>query len=175
MHGQDTAELVFDDVLVPADEPARRTGQGLRNADEPAQPGAADHRPAGRSRDGDGAVAETIAYTKDRQAFGAPLFDLQHTRLELAEVATLAHAGRVFIDNCIQRQFAGELDTPTASMAKWWLTDLQCQVIDSCLQLFGGYGYMKEYLISRLYADARVQKIYGGANEVMKDVIARSL
>lgn len=81
----------------------------------------------------------------------------------------------MFIDNCLGQHLAGELDTPTASMAKWWLTELQCQVTDRCLQLFGGYGYMREYLISRLYTDARVQKIYGGANEVMKDVIARSL
>jgi acyl-CoA dehydrogenase len=85
------------------------------------------------------------------------------------------HAGRVFVDSCIQRHLDGELDPPTASMAKWWLTDVQCQVVDRCLQVFGGYGYMKEYLISRLSADARVQRIYGGANEVMNDVIARSL
>lgn len=174
MHGQDTAELVFVDVLVPETnllgEPGKGFGMLMNQLNQERliiglQGVSAMER----------AVTETIAYTKDRQVFGAPLFDLQHTRLELAEVATLAHAGRVFIDNCIQRQLAGELDTPTASMAKWWLTDLQCQVVDRCLQLFGGYGYMKEYVISRLYVDARVQKIYGGANEVMKDVIARSL
>jgi acyl-CoA dehydrogenase len=100
---------------------------------------------------------------------------MQHTRFELAECATLVHVGRVFIDSCIERHLAGTLDAPTASMAKWWLTEIQCQVTDRCLQLFGGYGYMNEYLISRLYNDARVQKIYGGTNEVMKDVISRSL
>ena len=93
----------------------------------------------------------------------------------LAESATIAHVGRVFIDSCIQRYLAGTLDTATASMAKWWLTDVQCRVLDECVQLFGGYGYMEEYPIARMYADARVQKIYGGANEIMKEIIARAL
>ena len=88
---------------------------------------------------------------------------------------TIAHVGRVFIDSCIERYLAGTLDTETASMAKWWLTDMQCQVIDECLQLFGGYGYMREYPIAQMYADARVQRIYGGSNEIMKEIIARTL
>ena len=175
MHGQDTAELVFEDVLVPhANLLGEAEGQGfgmLMNQLRQERLVIGLQGVAAMET----ALQETIRYTKSRQAFGGSLFDLQHTRFELAECATLAHAGRVFIDSCIERHLAGELDTPTASMAKWWLTELQCQVIDRCLQLFGGYGYMKEYLISRLYVDARVQKIYGGANEVMKDVISRSL
>jgi acyl-CoA dehydrogenase len=175
MHGQDTAELVFDDVLVPVtnllgDEEGKGFGMLMNQLRQERLVIGLQGVAAMET-----ALHETIRYTKSRQAFGGSLFDLQHTRFELAECVTLAHAGRVFIDSCIERHLAGELDTPTASMAKWWLTELQCQVIDRCLQLFGGYGYMKEYLISRLYTDARVQKIYGGANEVMKDVIARSL
>jgi len=174
MHGQDTSELFFDDVLVPAANLLGEEGRGfamLMNQLRQERLVIGLQGIAAMER----ALEETISYTKTRQAFGAPLFDMQHTRFELAECATLAHAGRVFIDSCIERHMNGDLDTPTASMAKWWLTELQCQVTDRCLQLFGGYGYMKDYLISRLYADARVQKIYGGANEVMKDVIARSL
>jgi len=121
------------------------------------------------------AVTETIAYTKSRNAFDQTLFDFQNTKFTLAECQTQAHVARVFLDSCIERHLRGELDATTAAMAKWWLTEQQCQVIDRCLQLFGGYGYMREYPIARMYEDARVQKIYGGANEVMKDIIARSL
>ncbi len=121
------------------------------------------------------ALQETIAYTKSRDVFGAPLFNMQHVRLELADLATVVRTSRVFLDDCVERFIDGTLDPATASMAKWWLTQNQCDVTDRCLQLFGGYGYMREYLISRLYIDARAQKIYGGANEVMKDLIARSL
>ncbi|MCU1593567.1 MAG: fadE [Frankiales bacterium] len=174
MHSQDTAELIFEDVLVPAENLLGDEGKGfamLMNQLNQERLVIGLQGVAAMET----ALTETLRYTKDRHAFGAPLFDLQNTRFELAELSTFAHAGRVFIDSCIERHLAGELDTPTASMAKWWLTDLQVQVTDRCLQLFGGYGYMKEYLISRLYSDARVQKIYGGANEVMKEVIARSL
>jgi acyl-CoA dehydrogenase len=174
MHGQDTAELVFEDVLLPAENLLGQEGKGfgmLMNQLNQERLVLGLQAVAAMET----ALEETVRYTKARQAFGAPLIDMQNTRFVLAECATLAHAGRVFVDSCIDRHLSGELDTPTASMAKWWLTELQCQVTDRCLQLFGGYGYMKEYLISRLYADARVQKIYGGANEVMKEVIARSL
>jgi acyl-CoA dehydrogenase len=121
------------------------------------------------------AVAQTVAYTKSRNAFGQTIFDFQNTKFVLAECQTVAHAARVFIDSCIERHLRGELDTTTAAMAKWWLTEQQCQVVDRCVQLFGGYGYMREYPIARMYEDARVQKIYGGSNETMKDLIARSL
>ena len=99
----------------------------------------------------------------------------QNTRFKLSEVATTLQVGRAFIDQCVQRLVAGELDTATASMAKLWASEAQCRVVDECLQLFGGYGYMNEYPIARMYADARVQRIYGGANEIMKEVIARAL
>jgi acyl-CoA dehydrogenase len=117
----------------------------------------------------------TVRYTKERQAFGKPVFNFQNTKFTLAEAATTAKIGRVFLDDCIAKHIRGELDIPTASMAKWWLTQAQCDVADECLQLFGGYGYMQEYPISRFYTDARIQKIYGGTNEIMKEIISRFL
>ena len=101
--------------------------------------------------------------------------DFQNTQFRLAECKTEAHIARVFVDNCIQRLVAGELDTETASMAKWWTSEKQCEIVDACLQLHGGYGYMWEYPIAKMYADARVQKIYAGSNEIMKVLIARGL
>ena len=121
------------------------------------------------------AVEHAIQYTKQRTVFGRPLLEFQNTRFVLAEAKTEATAMRVFVDHCIQRHLAGGLDPATASMAKWWTTQKQCDIIDSCLQLFGGYGYVLEYPIAQLYADARVQKIYGGTNEIMKELIARAL
>ena len=121
------------------------------------------------------AVRITADYARERKAFGKTLFEMQNTRFKLAEAKTIAHVGRVFIDSCISRYLAGTLDTATASMAKWWLTDMQCQVVDECLQLHGGYGYMREYPIAQMYADSRVQRIYGGTNEIMKEIIARTL
>jgi acyl-CoA dehydrogenase len=121
------------------------------------------------------ALELTVEHAKERKMFGQTLFDLQNTRFKLAEVATTAHIVRSFANDCIQRLVDGTLDNEAAYMAKWWCTEQQCKVVDECLQLFGGYGYMVEYPIARLYADARVQRIYGGANEVMRDLIARSL
>jgi len=121
------------------------------------------------------AVRITTSYVKERAAFGGTLWDFQNTQFRLAESATKAHVARVFIDDCIARHVAGELDSTTAAMLKWWLTEVQCEVVDSCLQLHGGYGYMREYQIARLYQDSRVQRIYGGSNEVMRMIIARSL
>ncbi|MFE1229141.1 acyl-CoA dehydrogenase family protein [Streptomyces sp. NPDC059442] len=174
MHAQDTSELFFDDVRIPVGRLLGKEGGGFamlmqQLAQERLLLGVVAVAAMER------ALAEAIAYTKERRAFGGPLFDLQHVRFELAECATLVHAARVFVDSAIERHLRGELDTATASMAKWWLTDTQCQVIDRCLQLFGGNGYMREFPIARLYADARGQKIYGGANEIMKELIARSL
>jgi acyl-CoA dehydrogenase len=127
-------------------------------------------------RCGDGAaLAETVAYTKSREAFGGTLFDLQNTRFVLAECATLVRVARTFVDDCILKHLHGELDNKTASMAKYWTTDTQGQVVDKCQQLFGGYGSMWEYPITRMAADGRVQRIYGGANELIKELIARSL
>ena len=121
------------------------------------------------------AVDLTTQYVKERKAFGKSLIEMQNTRFKLAECKTSAHIARVFIDDCIQRMMNGTMDATTASMAKWWTTEQQCRVIDECLQLFGGYGYMLEYPIAKMYADARVQKIYGGTNEIVKELIARSL
>jgi acyl-CoA dehydrogenase len=123
----------------------------------------------------EGALAETTRYVKERKAFGHTVASMQTTRHKLAEIASITRVARVFVDRCIQDVVAGKLDTETASMAKWWVTDMQQQVIDECVQLHGGYGYMNEYLVCRMFADARVQRIYGGTNEIMKELISRSL
>src|SRR5262249_26131808 len=117
----------------------------------------------------------TVAYVKERKAFGKPIVDFQNTRFKLAELKTKAHVARVFVDDCVARHLKGELDVATAAMANYWMPDLQGELIDQCLQFFGGYGYMWESPIARLYADARVQKIYGGTNEIMKELIGRTL
>ena len=174
-NGWDTAELFFDDVRVPADCLLGDVeGQGFAQL--------MDDLPYERTLLAIGGVAAmeyalelTVDYARHRKAFGKALLEMQNTRFTLAEVKTLVHVARVFIDACIVKLREGRLDTVDASMAKWWLTDLQSKVADECLQIFGGYGYMKEYPISQLYVDARVQRIYGGANEVLKEVIARSL
>jgi acyl-CoA dehydrogenase len=121
------------------------------------------------------ALGLTIEYVKERQAFGQKLIEFQNTSFTLAERKTEAVIARVFIDWCIARHIAGELDTETASMAKWWCSQKQVETIDDCVQLHGGYGYMREFPIARMFVDARVQKIYGGTNEIMKLLIARSL
>jgi acyl-CoA dehydrogenase len=121
------------------------------------------------------ALGLTVDYVKQRQAFGKKIIDFQNTQFVLAECKSEATVAKVFLDHCIERHVKGELDTVTASMAKYWLTDLLGKIVDRCLQLFGGYGYMDEYPISRLYRDARVLRIYAGTNEIMKLLIARSL
>ena len=174
-NGWDTAELFFDDVRVPADCLLGGVeGQGFAQL--------MDDLPYERTLLAIGGVAAmefalelTVDYARHRKAFGKALLEMQNTRFKLAEVRTWVYVARVFIDDCILKLKDGRLDTVDASMAKWWLTDLQSKVADECLQLFGGYGYMKEYPISQLYVDARVQRIYGGANEVLKEIIARSL
>jgi acyl-CoA dehydrogenase len=117
----------------------------------------------------------TIAYTKERQAFGRKIIEFQNSQFVLAECKTEATVAKVFLDHCIAQHLNGKLDTSTASMAKYWHTDLLGKITDRCLQLFGGYGYMDEYPISRLYRDARVMRIYAGTNEIMKLLIARGL
>ncbi len=121
------------------------------------------------------ALALTIDYVKERKAFGKAVIDFQNTQFKLAELKTEATIARVFVDDCVTRHLKGELDQTTASMAKYWTSDLQCKVMDECVQLHGGYGYMNEYPIARMFRDARVQRIYGGTNEIMKLLIARSL
>ncbi len=123
----------------------------------------------------EGAFELTLNYVRDRQAFGQPIANFQNTKFKLAEVATEIKVGRAFMDRCVEDLVAGKLDTATASMAKLWGSETQGRVIDTCLQLFGGYGYMNEYLIARMYTDARIQRIYGGTSEIMKEVISRAL
>jgi len=123
----------------------------------------------------DYAIEQTLAYAQSRQAFGQRIMDFQNTRFKLAEAKTKLEVTRAFVDQCIAQHDAGQLDAATASMAKWWGAQVQNEIMDECLQLFGGYGFMAEFPISHLYADARVQKIYGGTNEIMKEVIAREL
>ncbi|WP_126227664.1 acyl-CoA dehydrogenase family protein [Burkholderia ambifaria] len=173
--GQDTAELFFDNVKVPArDLVGGVEGQGFRQMmsgfrTERTVLGLLGVAHAER------AVATTADYVKNRRAFGKTLFDMQNTRFKLAECHTKTRMARVFIDHCILRVMDGTLDSATAAMAKWWCTDMQNSVIDECLQLHGGYGYMTDYPIAKMWADARVQRIYGGANEIQKEVVARSL
>lgn len=175
MHGQDTCELFFDDVRIPASNllgPAEGNGFFQMMEQLPYERLSIG---VGAVATAEQAVAITIKYVKERTAFGKPLIDLQNTRFKLAECKTEAHIGRVFLDSCIQRFIAGQLDAVTAAMAKYWLTDCQCRIVDECVQLHGGYGYMTEYPIARMWADSRVQRIYAGANEIMKEVIAWSL
>ncbi|MEC7379588.1 MAG: acyl-CoA dehydrogenase family protein, partial [Pseudomonadota bacterium] len=121
------------------------------------------------------ALALTIDFVKERKAFGQRVLDFQNTKFKLAECKTEALIARTFVDQCVVKHLAGELDAATASMAKYWTTEKQNQIIDTCLQLHGGAGYMDEYPISRMYRDARVQQIYGGTNEIMKELISRTL
>lgn len=121
------------------------------------------------------AIHETVKHVKERKAFGKHLIDFQNTRFKLAECKTEATIARIFLDHCIERVLDGTLDLPTAAMAKWWTTQKQCEIVDECMQHFGGYGYIMEYPIAHMYADSRVQKVYGGSNEIMKELIARSL
>ena len=174
-HASDTAELFFDGVRIPADQLlGEKEGEGFIQlmSQLPYErlllcvPAAAVIELA---------VELTVAYTKQRKAFGQTVFDFQNTRFKLAECATIAHVVRTFVNDCIQRLLDGTLDPEAAYMAKWWCTEQQGKVTDECLQLFGGYGYMAEYPIARLYADARIQRIYGGTTEIMKDLIARKL
>ena len=175
LKAQDTSELFFDDVKVPAANLlGAQAGQGFFQL--------MNQLPQERLIIGVGACAAmdlaielTTDYVKQRKAFGKSIMDFQNTRFKLAECKTEAHIARVFVDNCLQRHLAGDLDVTTAAMVKWWCAQKQNEVIDECLQLFGGYGFMDEFPISRMYADARVQKIYGGTNEIMKELIARSL
>ncbi|MCI5096167.1 MAG: acyl-CoA dehydrogenase family protein [Rhodobacteraceae bacterium] len=175
MKSQDTSELFFDNVRVPPENLLGGVeGQGFYQLMK-ALPQERLVVALGGAAVIEKALEETVAYTSERKAFGKALIELQNTRFKLAEVKTIAHVARVFLDDCIQKHLRGELDAATASMAKWWVTQMQCDVVDECLQLHGGYGYMLEYPIAQMYADARVQKIYGGSNEIMKELIARTL
>jgi acyl-CoA dehydrogenase len=175
MDSADTSELFFEEVSLPADNLlGSEEGQGFAQlmTELPQERLiVAVHAMAMMER----ALALTIDYVKERKAFGKTIIEFQNTQFVLAECKTEATVAKVFLDHCIGRHVTGRLDTATASMAKYWMTDLQGKIIDRCLQLFGGYGYMDEYPISRMYRDARVLRIYAGTNEIMKLLIARGL
>ncbi|WLQ14189.1 acyl-CoA dehydrogenase family protein [Hahella aquimaris] len=174
MKAQDTSELFFQDVMVPA--------ENLLGAENSGFIALMQELPQERLLVGITAISAceaaldlTIKYCKERNAFGKPLMAFQNTRFKLAELKAEVTAGRVFLDRCLELHLDKKLDVPTAAMLKQWSTDLQCKVMDECVQLHGGYGYMWEYPIARAWADSRVQKIYAGTNEIMKEIVARSL
>jgi acyl-CoA dehydrogenase len=175
LKAQDTAELFFDDVEVPAENLlGGEEGQGFFQL--------MSDLPYERLMIGviavaamEGAYAATLEYVRQRTAFGQQVAEFQNTKFKLAEIATTIKVARSFVDRAVTDYLAGTLDTVAASMVKLWTTEQQCKVIDECLQLHGGYGYMNEYLVARMFADARVQRIYGGTSEIMKEVISRGL
>ncbi|MGE0774291.1 MAG: acyl-CoA dehydrogenase family protein [Sphingomonadaceae bacterium] len=175
LHGQDTSELFFDDVLVPAENLlGGEEGQGFVQLMQQLEWERLSIVLTGVVNM-ERAVALATEYVRERKAFGKTLMDFQNTQFVLADAKTQATVGRHFVDSMMVKFLAGELDATTAAMGKLWATETAFKVIDSCQQLFGGYGYMTEYPIARLFADARVARVYGGASEIMKLIIARSL
>jgi acyl-CoA dehydrogenase len=175
LKSQDTAELFFENARVPAANLLGGTeGQGFYQlmGDLPYERALIAVLAVAAM---EGALVETVKYVKERKAFGRAIAEFQNTRFKLAEIATKTRIARVFVDDCIARIRKGSLDTVTASMAKYWVTETQQDVLDECVQLHGGYGYMNEYKVCRMFADARVQRIYGGTNEIMKELISRAL
>ena len=177
LKAQDTSELFFDNVVVPADNllggpPQENRGFICLMEQLPWERLQIAITAVAAAQ---AAIDWTVAYVKERKVFGQAVASYQNTRYTLAEAQTEVQVARVFVDKCTELLMVGKLDTATASMAKYWTTDLQCKVMDECLQLHGGYGYMWEYPITRAYADARVQRIYGGTNEIMKEVITRAM
>ena len=177
LKAQDTAELFFNDVQLPMEN--LLGGQAFENRGFICL---MEQLPWERLQiaitaisSAQAAIEWTTAYVKERKVFGQPVGNYQNTRYKLAEMQTEVQVAQVFLDKCTELLMVDKLDTATASMAKYWTTDLQCKVVDECVQLHGGYGYMWEYPIARAYVDARVQRIYGGTNEIMKEVISRSM
>ena len=175
MKAQDTAELFFDNVRIPAENLlGTAEGKGFIQLMEQL-PQERLIIAAGACAVIESALQITSEYVKERKAFGKRILDFQNTQFKLAERLTEAKLARTFVDQCAMQLADGKLDGATAAMAKWWTTQKQCEIIDECLQFFGGYGYMMEYPIAKMYADSRVQKIYGGSNEIMKMLIAREI
>ncbi len=175
LHAADTSELFFDNVEIPPENIlGGQEGRGFYQMMEqlPQERLAIAVGAVGAM---EGAVARTIAYCKEREAFGGPLTQFQNTRFKLVECLTKTKVARAFLDECITEHMAGALTVEKAAMAKYWLTDTQGEVLDECVQLHGGYGFMQEYAVAEMWADARVQRIYGGTNEIMKELIGRSL
>ncbi|WP_210546383.1 acyl-CoA dehydrogenase family protein [Rhodoferax sp. PAMC 29310] len=177
LKAQDTSELFFDNVSVPAANllggPAHENKGFICLMEQ--LPWERLQIAIGAVAAAEAAIGWTVDYVKERTVFGQPVASFQNTRFKLAELQTEVQVARVFVDKCTELVLNNTLDTATASMAKYWCSDLQCKVMDECVQLFGGYGYMWEYPITRAYADARVQRIYGGTNEIMKEVITRAM
>jgi alkylation response protein AidB-like acyl-CoA dehydrogenase len=173
-HAQDTAELSFSDVHVPVENLLGEEGEGFRylvsNLPQERLSIAASGVAAAEA-----ALGWTLDYVRERHAFGQPIGSFQSSRFTLAELRTETEIARAYVDRCTEALGAGELTPEDAAMAKWWCTELQGRVVDRCLQLFGGYGYVLEYPIARAFADARVTRIYGGANEIMKEIVGRSM
>lgn len=170
LKAQDTAELFLDDARVPAQNLLGGIeGRGFYQLMEQLAKERINIAMQALALT-EAALAETVAYVKEREVFGKRLIEFQNTRIVLAEAIT-----RTFVESCIDRLLAGTLDTETAAMAKWWATEKQCEIIDNCMQLHGGNGYMLDYPIARMWSDGRIQKIWGGSNEVMKELIARAL
>jgi alkylation response protein AidB-like acyl-CoA dehydrogenase len=174
LKAQDTAELFFDNVVVPKENLLGEEGSGFislmvnlpqeRLSIAMIAAAACEH-----------ILELSLSYAKEREAFGKPIGKFQHNRFLIAEMATEAHIARVFVDDCVRKHNAGQLDAKLASMAKWWTTELQNKLVDRAVQLHGGYGYMMEYPIARAYVDSRIQTIYGGTTEIQKEIIGRSL
>ncbi|MCL4744544.1 MAG: acyl-CoA dehydrogenase family protein [Burkholderiaceae bacterium] len=174
MKAQDTSELFFDGARVPATNLLGNENEGFVYLMQEL-PWERLQIAVTAVASAQAAIDWTLEYVRERRVFGTTVAQFQNTRFKLAELQTEVQIARVFVDRCLELMMRSELDTASASMAKYWCSDLQCKVIDECLQLHGGYGYMWEYPIARAYADARVQRIYGGTNEIMKEVISRSM
>jgi alkylation response protein AidB-like acyl-CoA dehydrogenase len=174
LKGQDTAELFFDNVEVPVQNLLGQENNGFIYLMQEL-PWERMQIAIAATAKAEAAIQWTSDYVRERKAFGRTVASFQNTRFKLAELATEAQVARVFVDRCLELLLDKELDTATASMAKYWCSDIECRIIDECLQLHGGYGFMWEYPIARAYVDARVQRIYGGTNEIMKEVISRSM
>ncbi len=174
LHAQDTCELFFDNVKVPKENLLGKTGEGFKYLmTELAQERLVVA--LGAVSAAEGVLKHTVEYTKERMAFGKSISKFQNTRFKLAELASEVAVARIFVDRCVELHNEKLLDGANASMAKYMTTELQCKVADECLQLYGGYGYIWEYQVARAYADARVQRIYAGTNEIMKELIARKV
>lgn len=174
MKAQDTSELFFENVKVPAKNLLGEENRGFIYLMQEL-PWERLQIAIGAVASAEAAIEWTVRYCRERKAFGSEILNFQNTRFRLAELKTQTQIGRVFVDRCMELLMTGKLDAETASMAKYWCTDVQAEVLDACVQLHGGYGFMWEYPIARAWADARPQRIYGGSNEIMKELISRTL
>jgi long-chain-acyl-CoA dehydrogenase len=174
LHAQDTSELSFTDMRVPVDDLLGEEGRGfyqlMNNLPQERLSLA-----VGAVAAAEGVLAETLEYVKQRKAFGSPISGLQNTQFVLAELSTEIDVARTYLDDCLAEHLTGELTAARAARLKWWTTELQVRTADRCLQLHGGYGYMREYPVSRAFVDARIQTIYGGTTEIMKTIVAKDL